>query len=1046
MPEMNNKQLKDWILKRYEASAFNVCPHQKLPVMSGPPLHFDIQEGARPVATHVPSPVPLHWQAKVKEGLDADVDLGVLEKVPPNTPIRWLHRMVLAAKKDGSPRRTVDLSPLNKVCVRQTHHTRSPYHLACSIPRDTKKTCLDAWNGFHAVRLDEESRELTSFITQWGVYRYASCPQGFLASGDGYSHRYDEIVKDFGKLAKCIDDVALWGKDLEDIFWKTCKYLELCSKNGITFNPAKFQFAEDNVEFLGFEITKDSVKPSASMLDAIRKFPVPRNISGVRSFFGLINQVSYAFSMASVMAPFRALLKSSAQFYWDDNLQEIFERAKEEIVEKIKTGVEMFDAGRITCLATDWSKDGVGFFLMQKYCQCHEIKPTCCKEGWRITLAGSRFLKPNEEGWAPVEGEALAVVYALQKTRYFVLGCKNLIIATDHRPLLGVLGEKRLENIDNPRLRRLKEKTLAYSFTMVHVPGRKHAGPDAMSRNPVEKEGFFEGADTKGLRTAILAGLRVKDVEDHVLEEDPVQVAAQEALDGYMAPDRVRVQGIQAVTWERVQYETAMDEVLKNLTQMVEEGFPETKEQLPYNLREFFKHRENLSTCQGVILYKWRVLVPRSLRREILEGLHSGHQGVVGMKARASNAVFWPGIDAAIQSVRERCRTCNTITPTQSNEPAIIATPPQYPFQQVCSDYFELDGATYVVMVDRYSGWPSIQYFAKGTANSQALIETLKEWFMNYGIPEEFSSDAGPCYVSAATRSFFKHWGIRHRLSSMAFPHSNTRAELGVKSCKRMIRDNTGPKGELDIDKFARALLQYRNTPMQGIGLSPAQILFGREIRDFFPFAPGKAGIRHEWRVTADDREEALAKRHAKNVETWNRNVKELSELQIGQNVLVQNQTGNYPQRWGKTGTVVDRGPGPRQYYIRMDGSRRVSLRNRKFLRKSTAVADLVNQMPVPEDDKEGGHGSKVPDVEDIGDKPARDNLTLQQGADIPRDAGVSEHLPGPLIDQEYNGREVREERAPDGDDLVEKRYPTRERKSNVKLKEYEVYALRMHG
>ena len=79
---MDNKQLKNWILKRYAASAFNVCPHQKLPVMSGPPLHFDIEKGAKPIATHVPSPVPLHWQAKVKEGLDADVDLGVLEKVP----------------------------------------------------------------------------------------------------------------------------------------------------------------------------------------------------------------------------------------------------------------------------------------------------------------------------------------------------------------------------------------------------------------------------------------------------------------------------------------------------------------------------------------------------------------------------------------------------------------------------------------------------------------------------------------------------------------------------------------------------------------------------------------------------------------------------------------------------------------------------------------------------------------------------------------------------------------------------------------------------
>ena len=242
-------------------------------------------------------------------------------------------------------------------------------------------------------------------------------------------------------------------------------------------------------------------------------------------------------------------------------------------------------------------------------------------------------------------------------------------------------------------------------------------------------------------------------------------------------------------------------------------------------------------------------------------------------------------------------------------------------------------------------------------------------------------------------------------------------------------------------------MLQYRKTPMQEIGLSPAQILFGREIRDFFLLAPGKAGIRHKWRVTADEREEALAKKHATNIETWNRNVKELPELEIGQNVFVQNQTGNYPQRWGKTGSVIDRGPGPRQYYVRMDGSRRVSLRNRKFLRKSTAVADLVNQTPVLENDDAVWQGTRVPDMEDIGDRSARDNLTYQHGADVPGDIGVSESLPGPEnVAQEYNRVETSGGQTPDGEEVVRKRYPARERKMNVKLKDFEVYALLRSG
>ena len=113
---------------------------------------------------------------KQKKGLDRDVALGVLEKVPVNTPVEWLHRIVITSKKDGSPRRTVDLQTLNRASVRQTHHIASPFHTAASIPMNLTKTCLDAWNGYHSVLLDENSRKMTSFITLWGVYRYRSVP------------------------------------------------------------------------------------------------------------------------------------------------------------------------------------------------------------------------------------------------------------------------------------------------------------------------------------------------------------------------------------------------------------------------------------------------------------------------------------------------------------------------------------------------------------------------------------------------------------------------------------------------------------------------------------------------------------------------------------------------------------------------------------------------------------------------------------------------------------------------------------------------------
>ena len=91
---------------------------------------------------------------------------------------------------------------------------------------------------------------------------------------------------------------------------------------------------------------------------------------------------------------------------------------------------------------------------------------------------------------------------------------------------------------------------------------------------------------------------------------------------------------------------------------------------------------------------------------------------------------------------------------------------------------------------------------------------------------------------------------------------------------KRLMRSNTGPRGQLDNNAFPRALLTYRNTPMQGVGLSSAQIVFGRELCYTMPFKPGKGAMHKEWMITAEDREKALAKRHHTNMEKFNEHVR----------------------------------------------------------------------------------------------------------------------------------------------------------------------------
>ncbi|GFS27731.1 enzymatic polyprotein [Elysia marginata] len=393
--------------------------------MEGLPLELMVDTRAKPVAYHTPIPVPLHWQQEVKAGLDHNVRLGVIETVPIGEPVTWCHRMVICAKKNGKPRRTVDFQPLNAHAKRETHHMPSPFHQARSVPHGKKKTVLDAWNGYHSVPIREADRHLTTFITPWGRYRYKTTPQGYIASGVGYTRRYDEVVAKIPNKTKCVDDALLWADTLEESSHQAVQWLDICGRHGIILNPEKFVFVSDTVEFAGFEITLDRVHPSKKHSRAIRLL---------------------------CFQPFRELLKPGTPFKWNDKINTLFEESKNIIIAEIEKGVQIFDAQRPTCLATDWSKTGIGFWLLQKHCTCPTKDPFCCQTGWKITLVGSRFTHAAESRYAPVEGEALAVADALNKARYFALGCKDLTIAVDHKPLIKLFGDRSLADIPNPRL------------------------------------------------------------------------------------------------------------------------------------------------------------------------------------------------------------------------------------------------------------------------------------------------------------------------------------------------------------------------------------------------------------------------------------------------------------------------------------------------------------------------------------------------------------------------------------------------------------------
>ena len=438
-----------------------------------------------------------------------------------------------------------------------------------------------------------------------------------------------------------------------------------------------------------------------------------------------------------------------------------------------------------------------------------------------------------------------------------------------------------------------------YQFRVIEIPGKSNKGPDAISRIPVNIQYSYQATEVAEIEPCILAS---------------INTFTEWFENG-------------EITIEQIREEAARDNTYQDLVYTIQNSFPENKKDVPDNLKTFWSLRSNLYAINNLVYVDGRILIPLKLRTAITEHLHIGHQCVTSMKANARQRFFWPGMSAQIQNKRNQCRRCNDIAPSNRREPSTQTTHPEYPFQKTVTDIFHMAGQTYVVYADRFSGWTEVAS-TKHDAKSATICNILRRYFINFGVPEELSSDGGPQYDCFEMKSFLKKWGVKQRLSSAYFPQSNGRAEAAVKAMKRILTTNISPSGSLDTDEVGMALLLNRNTPPPDIGASPAELLFGRSINDHLP---SQNQIRKEWSELADAREKASMKRQFH----INKNQRDnpLKPLRTGDIVSIQNQHGNHPLRWDNTGTIIEALPN-KQYRILIDGSRRTTLRNRRFIRR----------------------------------------------------------------------------------------------------------------
>ena len=281
----------------------------------------------------------------------------------------------------------------------------------------------------------------------------------------------------------------------------------------------------------------------------------------------------------------------------------------------------------------------------------------------------------------------------------FVLGCKSLTIATDHKPLLGIFGNKDITKIMNPRILKLKEKTLKYDFEIKYNPGTWNRAVDALSHNPIPSH-----SQQTTFLNPLRAILNKSDIVEHDNREDAIETVQIFAIDFLNHCASISDETCsKSITMGNLRTACKKESTYNKLVANIENGFPQSRMKTDPDLRDYWEVRHRLSSVDGIAMLDSRIIIPYSYRSITLKMLYSAHQGVGSMTRRANQTVYWPGITRSIRNTRYNCDRSNSSSPSQAKEPLITSKSPEYPFKCVCADYFKIKGHHYLVIVDRFS-------------------------------------------------------------------------------------------------------------------------------------------------------------------------------------------------------------------------------------------------------------------------------------------------------------------------------------------------------
>ena len=852
-----------------------------------PPMKIQLNdEPVKPLRIVTARQIPLHLQEQANQKIKDLLEAGIIRPVTEST--EWISPGHFVKEKKGV-RFTTDYVQLNRRVRRPVHPFPSVTEVRQAVRPDSKVFAVfDCKWGYFQRALDKPSQLLTTFLIPQGKFCYTRAPMGLNASGDEFCQATDTIIAGLEGITKLVDDLLIQAPDEVTLYKRVRALLERAREHGMTLSKEKIQWGR-RVKFAGFLVTDEGVKPDPEKVEKIKKWPAPKNIHELRSFLGLANQFgSFMPDLAHLTATLRPLTGKNQAYNW---LDDIHGKAFEEIKEALTSDaiVKPFDPAKPVELHTDASRHhGLGYILLQP-----------AADG-RLALVDchSRSLTPAESRYATIELELLAVQWAVERCSYYLYGLSNFTVVVDHRPLQGLF-KKHLPDIPNPRLLRIREKLQGYSFDVTWVPGKQHAIADALSRMPK----FSPPEDGEDLDREIYGCLAVVEITDDPLlgplfeaaSADPRYQQVVEALRQDQNPSTL------AMLHPARAYKAIWNE-LSILTDKTE-----THHLLVFDGR--------------------RLIVPPKARTNIIDQLHIPHGGIVKTLQAAKERYFWHGLKAEITERIEKCHECQQNRKANSPEP-LNQTTATSAMEQLSADLFDLNGNQYLVIVDRFSGYPFVSRLKR--TNTEAIVKEFEAVFDNYGLPRRIRTDGGPQFRGPFA-NFCSARGIIHEKTSPYHPASNGHAEAAVKSMKGLLR-----KCEQRREPYEKAIVAWRNLP-RADGFSPAAMFLGRSPRTLLPEIP---------RGSTDLTQASEARREMQNrvKREHDKRAKELPKLNIGDQVRIRHPT---KKMWTDIGTISGIRPSGSYEVTLEDGSQ--SCRSRQFLNPiRTGFEPATNTPPEP--------------------------------------------------------------------------------------------------